>query len=89
MRTCIVFLHVTRVRLLGGHRLYLEFNEGTAVEIDLRDELHGEVFEPLRDPGYFRKVRLNPETGTVEWPNGADFAPEFLMDAGRRVERAS
>jgi hypothetical protein len=89
MRTRFVFLHVTRVQSLGGHRLYLEFNEGTAVEIDLRDELHGEVFEPLRDPVYFRRVRLNPETGTVEWPNGADFAPEFLMEAGRRVERVS
>lgn len=38
----------------------------------------GEVFEPLKDPAFFRRVRLNPETGTVEWPNGADLAPEFL-----------
>ena len=32
---------------------------------------------------------LDPETGTVEWSNGADFAPEFSMEAGRRVERTS
>jgi hypothetical protein len=45
----VVYRNVTRVQPLRGHRLYLEFNGGTAVEVDLRDELHGEVFEPLQD----------------------------------------
>jgi hypothetical protein len=36
----------------------------------------GEVFDPLRDPSYFAQARLTE--WTVEWPNGADFAPEFL-----------
>jgi hypothetical protein len=38
---------------------------------------------------YFRRVAVNPETGTIEWPNGADFAPEFLHDIGRPVHQVA
>jgi len=36
------------------------------------------VFEPLRDPAYFAKLRVDPELGTVVWPNGADLDPDVL-----------
>jgi hypothetical protein len=36
------------------------------------------VFEPLRDPEVFKRFRVDPEFRTLVWPNGADFAPEFL-----------
>lgn len=70
--------HVTAVRYVTGHTLWLRFNDGTEGELDLTSELYGEIFEPLRDPEYFRTFRLHPELRTVVWPNGADFAPEFL-----------
>ncbi len=35
---------------------------------------------PLTDESYFAKVRLDRLSGTVTWPNGADFAPEALYD---------
>ena len=38
--------------------------------------------EPLKDPEFFRQASVNPETGTVEWPNGADVAPGFLHERG-------
>jgi len=56
----------------------LILSDGLAGEIDLRDELTGPVFEPLKDPDMFRRFRLDPELHTLVWPNGADFAPEFL-----------
>jgi hypothetical protein len=84
-----MFLHVSRATLLGDYSLRLEFNDGTVRDVDLSEELHGEVFEPLRDPELFSKVEVNPETGTIEWPNGADFAPEFLADVGREVQRVA
>jgi hypothetical protein len=84
-----MFLHVRRVQVLPGYRLRAEFSDGVIKEIDLSEELYGEVFEPLRDPEFFRCAAVNPETGTVEWPNGADFAPEFLYDAGREVQRVA
>jgi hypothetical protein len=77
-----MFLHITDVECLGEHRLRLTFDDGSVRSVDLGDELDGPVFEPLRDAAYFRQVRVNADTGTVEWPNGADFAPEFLYEKG-------
>lgn len=64
----------------GGYTVWLRFRDGTAGEIDLQPELHGEVFEPLRDPAVFRQFTIHPDFQTLVWPNGADFAPEFLHD---------
>ena len=50
---------VSRVSALGGHRLYVEFDGGTAGEIDISDRLFGPVFEPLRDESEFRKVAVD------------------------------
>lgn len=66
------------VRHVAGHVLRLRFSDGPAGEIDLAEELWGPVFEPLRDVEAFKEVRVNHELHTISWPNGADFAPEFL-----------
>jgi len=71
---------VTEVKYLGDFRLFLRFSDGLEGEVDLAEELYGEVFEPLKNQDYFRQVRVDPEIGTICWPNGADFAPEFLHD---------
>ncbi len=71
---------VMEARYLGGHAVWLRFRDGTAGEIDLGSELHGEVFEPLRDPAVFSQFAIHPLFHTLVWPNGADFAPEFLHD---------
>lgn len=63
---------------VAGHTVRLRFDDGLEGEVDLSDELHGPVFEPLRDIRFFRQVQLHPELRTLVWPNGADFAPEFL-----------
>jgi len=46
--------------------------------VDLARELIGPVFEPLRDVENFRRFTLSQDLHTLVWPNGADFAPEFL-----------
>jgi hypothetical protein len=46
----------------------------------LRDDLQGTVFVPLKDFSYFKRLKVNHEIGTIVWPNGADFAPEFLYE---------
>jgi hypothetical protein len=40
----------------------------------------GEMFEPLRDPEFFRQVRMDEASRSVVWPNGLDLDPEMLHD---------
>ncbi|MFN9619743.1 MAG: DUF2442 domain-containing protein [Synechococcaceae cyanobacterium] len=71
-------LHITSVQVISGHSLSLQFNDGTHGDVDLSAELTGPIFDELRDPEKFQEAYLDPELRTVCWPNGADFAPEFL-----------
>lgn len=84
-----MFIHVETVRPLEGYTLRMEFSDGTVKDVDLAGELYGEVFEPLKDAAFFRTVAVNSETGTIEWPNGADFAPEFLHEHGTPVHQVA
>ena len=67
-------------RHAGGYRVWLRFADGLTGEIDVERELWGPAFEPLKDVTEFAKLRFEPDLGTIVWPNGADFAPEFLHD---------
>ena len=69
---------IVDARYVDGHTIWLRFVDGAEGEVNLKHELQGEVFEPLRDADYFKSSKLHPELRTVVWPNGADFAPEFL-----------
>ena len=60
--------------------VWLRFDDGAEGEVDLSKELTGPIFKPLRDVEFFRRLQLHPELRTLVWPNGADFAPEFLRD---------
>ncbi|MEP6781384.1 MAG: DUF2442 domain-containing protein [Gemmatimonadaceae bacterium] len=73
-------LHVLSVQPVAEYRLRLRFNDGLEGEVDLSDELTGAMFEPLRNIELFRQVNIDPELHTIAWPNGADFAPEFLRN---------
>jgi hypothetical protein len=73
--------HIIEARHVRDYVVWLKFRDGTAGEIDLGPELRGPVFEPLRTQETFRSFRIDPEFHTLVWPNGADFAPEFLHDS--------
>jgi hypothetical protein len=67
------------VEPLESYCLRLLFNDGSEHVVDLEDELQGPVFEPLRaNLELFRQVRVDPELGTIVWPNGADMDPDVL-----------
>ena len=65
---------------IKDYTLYLRFSDGSDGEVDLEPELDGEIFQPLKDITFFKDFSLNQELHTVVWPNGADFAPEFLYE---------
>ena len=72
-------------RIIEAHHVkeftvHLRFSNGTEGDVDLKDELNGEIFQPLRELLYFKQFILHPELHTICWDNGADFAPEYLHD---------
>lgn len=77
---------VVQAEYRGGFRIRVTFNDGSQKTVDFEAWLHGPVFEPLRDPEYFKRFFL--DGWTVAWPNGADIAPEALYEA-RAVEEAA
>jgi len=70
---------IVEAKPLGGYRLYLRYADGVTGELDLTPLLQFTgIFEPLRDPQFFAQVRVNPDIGTIVWPNGADLCPDVL-----------
>ncbi len=72
------FVRVTSVDVLGHYKLRLGFSDDSTRDVDLTGELHGPVFEPLADPGYFAQVQVDEQLGTVVWPNGVNLDPLVL-----------
>lgn len=69
------------VKCLDGLRLLLTFEGNERRELDMAEfQPFDGVFEPLNHSEFFRKVRVEPEFGTVVWPNGADLCPDVLYE---------
>jgi len=75
-----MILHVIEAKYLNDYVVWLRFNDGAEGEVDLADELEGEVFGALQDKNKFKDFRVDPEMQTIVWSNGADLAPEFLYE---------
>ena len=68
-----------------GYAVHVRFEGSTSAAVDLSYLLaYGGIFEPLRDPEYFRRLTADPDAGTIVWPNEADIAPETLYAHARR-----
>jgi hypothetical protein len=73
-------IRVKLVQVLDGFQVRLLFTDGTEKTVDLSSYLHGPIFDSLKkDPAKFRQVRVDPELGTIVWPNGADICPDVLF----------
>jgi hypothetical protein len=71
--------HVEKVEVPRAHALRLTFDDGLVRELEFLAGSNQEtVFAPLDDPAYFAKVRVDPESRTVTWPNGLDLDPAVL-----------
>ena len=76
----MILIKVIDAKYIEGYIIKFKFNDGKTKSIDFKDLLWGEMFEPLNNINYFKKFKLNPFT--IEWENGADFAPEYLYEFG-------
>jgi len=79
-------IEVSSVKYLEDYKLLLTFDNGVRKVVDLRNRLNGEVFEPLKQIEYFKQVSVEPDLGTICWPNEADFAPDTLYEIGEELE---
>lgn len=78
-----MFIHVREAKYVHGYVIWIRFNDGAIGEVDLRNELTGEMFEPLKDLSKFKSFHVDPDIETIIWDNGADLAPEFLYEKMR------
>jgi len=76
----MMFPRVAAVRHSKDYCLELSFADGTTRQVDFRQRIvgRGGVFRPLEDVEIFKQVRVEPEAGTIVWPNGVDFCPDVL-----------
>jgi hypothetical protein len=77
---------VVQAEYCGDFRIHVVFDDEVAGTVDFSQWLSGPVFEPLKDPDYFRRFFI--DGGTVAWPNGADIAPETLHEEARAANAA-
>ena len=71
---------IVAVEPVDGYRVRRTFADGVTGEVDFAARKWRGVFEPLADPEYFRRVKVDPELGIIAWPNRADMAPEPLYE---------
>jgi hypothetical protein len=84
-----VYHDVTNIEFITRYTLRLTFDDKTHQVIDFEPVLAGPIFGPLRDYQLFRQVQVNKDTGTIEWPNGADFNPVVLHDWPKYKDKIS
>lgn len=70
---------VTKVEVVRERIVRLTFSDRSERVVDLAPLLWGPVFEAIRrDDDLFAEVGVDPDTGTIAWPNGADLDPDVL-----------
>jgi hypothetical protein len=74
---------ITAVSPVRHGVLRLVFADGLTGEIEVLHRMRGPVFDEARTADGFRRAAMDPETGTVVWPGGADLAPDTLYERVR------
>ena len=69
---------ITAVLVVRHGVLHLSFADGLAGDVEVLDRMRGPVFAQARTASGFAAVSVDPESGTVVWPGGADLAPDTL-----------
>lgn len=72
-------IDVIDVDVLHDRVVRLTFENGEVRDIDLAPLLWGPAFDGLaEDDDLFNRVEVDPEAGTIVWPNGSDISPHTL-----------
>jgi hypothetical protein len=79
-------IDVTAARVLVRYVVELTFETGETRVIDLEPLLRGPVSQAILDDyAVFGQLRVDPEAGTIVWPNGAGISPRTLYRRSRDI----
>jgi hypothetical protein len=71
---------VNSVKHIKDYELEIGFTDGTLATLNFQARVanRGGVFRPFQNVDFFKQVSIDPESGTLAWPNGVDFCPDVL-----------
>jgi hypothetical protein len=75
-----MIIGIKKFQYLDNYKLKLFFDNGEIKIVNLESHINGEIFEPLKKIDFFKKIKIDKDTETICWSNGADFSPEFLYE---------
>ena len=84
---------ITELIAVEPYKLTLKFNSGEIRSVDLEGKLQewaanpNSKFSQLKNPEYFKKVKLDPDFNSIVWENGIDLCPDVLYDLSIEVNR--
>jgi Protein of unknown function (DUF2442) len=73
----------------NNYEIILEFENGNIKLVNLESYLNKGILQDLKEKTNFTKFKLNHDTDTIEWENGADFSPDFLYEIGNTLAHSS
>ncbi len=73
-------IDVTEVIFLSNGKVDITFSDGKNIVADIKPLLVGPIFDEIFMTNILDKGFVNPESGTLEWSNGAYIAPEALYE---------
>ncbi len=78
---------ISKVKVLPGYRLELEFDDGVSGTVDLSEAVGKGVFVLWRDPLAFDRVRIG-SSGELVWDDRIDLCPDalYLKMTGKKPE---
>jgi hypothetical protein len=78
---------ISKVKVLPGYRLDLEFEDGVSGIVDLSENVGKGVFALWRDPLFFEQVAIG-SAGELVWGEKIDLCPDalYLKVTGKQPE---
>ena len=73
-------IKIVACRPLPNYSVWIRFDDGLEVVVDLSDLVGKGVFSAWESIAYFNQVHINPQTDTLTWGDDIDLDPYVLRE---------